>query len=214
MPNKNSTGRWMSTIAMATVGFVWSHAILPWLVLIGPPIMTGLLAYLGDAGGYKIALAVQFSFAAMAVGFYYADLELSRRRINGNLQFSSVRVGRNINGPGIFLGVVFSNTSDFPIEFEMKELRTRMGDRVPIKTAFDVKNVVVGPRAIGWFDDHIIQVDNAPKGGTLEGFLEYSVKYGRPGNLKYEMAQKKQTTAAFDADGNLTGASWQEAKRE
>jgi hypothetical protein len=214
MATKGKTGRLLSTVAFATIGFIWSHAVLPWLVLVGPPIVTGLLAYLNDAGAYKVALAVQFSFAAMAVGLYYADLELSRRRVKGNLQFHSVRVGRNINGPGIFLGVVFSNTSDFPIEFEVKELRTRMGDRVPAKTGFDVKNVVVGPRAIGWYDDHIIQPDTPPNGGTLEGFIEFTVEYGRPGDLKYELSQKKQATAAFDQGGNLTHASWQEAKRE
>jgi hypothetical protein len=117
--------RWGATIATATVGYFWSHAALPWILLVGLPAVTGWLAYLGDAGTYKVALAVQFAFAAMAVGLYHADLELSRRRIKNVIQFGNVRFGRNINGPGIFLGIVFVNASEFPVEFEIKNYAQR-----------------------------------------------------------------------------------------
>lgn len=206
--------RWGAAIATATVGFFWSHAALPWILLIGLPVVTGWLAYLGDAGAYKVALAVQFAFAAMAVGLYHADLEMSRRRIKNVVQFSNVRFGRNINGPGIFLGIAFVNASEFPVEFEIKKLRTRISDKVPAKTTFDVKNVVMSPRAAGWFDDHVIQIDNPPKNGTLEGFIEFAIAYGRPGKLKYDLTQEKQVIVAFDGDGTLARGSWQEAKRE
>ena len=214
MAREKNTGWFGRAIASATVGFVWGHAVMPWVVLVAPPIVTGWLAYLSDAGAYKTALAIQISFAAMSAGLYFADLELFRRRIKDKLQFSSVRFGRNIGGPGFFLGIVFSNTSDFPIEFEIKELRTKIGDRVPVRTTFDVKNVVVGPKGIGWFDDHIIQVDNPPKGGTIEGFIDASIIYGSPGNLKHELTLKKNANISFDTNGLLIGGSWHEAKSE
>lgn len=158
--------------------------------------------------------AAQFSFAAMAVGLYFTDLEISRRQIKDRLVFHSVRFGRNINGYGVFLGFMMHNISGFPIELELKELRTRIGDQVPLQTTFPNKNITVYPSALGWFDDHIITVKDAPKPGTLEGFIEFKIIYGRPGKLKFDLAQKKQIVAAFDEQGNLGHGSWHEAKRD
>ena len=38
--------------------------------------------------------------------------------------------------------------------------------------------------------------------------------YGKPGNLRYALSQKKQATVVFDIDGNLVAGSWQEARSE
>ena len=74
----------------------------------------------------------------------------------------------------------------------------------------ELRRVTIPPHGHGWFNDHPIEV-TAPNPGALEGFLEMSFKYGRPGNLKYELIVKKQVVVAFNEEGLYTGGAWNDA---
>ena len=210
----NVMKKFLSAIASGTISYAWSHGFLPWLLTL-VPVLTALLAFIEDEKWYLVALAGQLSFAALATGTYFASLWLHRTRAEGKLVFAAVRAGRNINGSGIFLGMTFSNTAEFPIEFEVRDLRTRIGNIVPAKKGYDVRTFTISPNGIGWFDDHVIELGaGVPKSGSLEGFIEMNISYGRPGKRSFYSTEKKTVIVAFDDNQNLISASWQEAKRE
>jgi hypothetical protein len=54
-------------------------------------------------------------------------------------------------------------------------------------------------------------IGDPPKNGTLEGFVDCKIKYGHPGVLKFDLRVKKQVVVAFNADGLLQHASWNDA---
>ncbi len=57
----------------------------------------------------------------------------------------------------------------------------------------------------------MIDIGDPPKNGTLEGFVDCKIKYGHPGVLKFDLRVKKQVVVAFNADGLLQHASWNDA---
>jgi hypothetical protein len=135
-----------------------------------------------------------------------------KRRVKGKLDFTSIRIGRIISGPCTFLGVLLSSGAAVEIEVDLIEARTRIDNRVPKETTFKVTPIVVPPHGTGWFNDHEIEVNNPPHPGTLEGFVEFIVEYGRVGGgKKFEFVVKKQAVLSFDASGIFAGGSWHDA---
>jgi hypothetical protein len=55
---------------------------------------------------------------------------------------------------------------------------------VPSKTTYDGPSTYLIPaEGVGWFWDNAIKIDNPPKPGTIEGYMEYELFYGRSGRL-------------------------------
>jgi hypothetical protein len=143
-----------------------------------------------------------FAFAAASHGAVQFDQWLQRRRVADKLNFAHVRLVRDIRGtPMLALGVGLGSSADAPIEFEVSECRTRLNNRVPTNRTYAVRNFTVPPRGGAWFDDHLIDFGQPPAPGTVDGFLDFKIMYGRPGMLKNELEIKKEVIVAFDPSG-------------
>jgi len=64
---------------------------------------------------------------------------------------------------------------------------------------------------VAWFDDHVIDIGEPPRPGTVEGFAEFKIKYGHPGAARYDLSIKKQVVVSFNADGLFDHSSWNDA---
>ena len=105
----------------------------------------------------------------------------------------------------ICLGLEFANSADFPIEFHVIDLYTRIINEAkgkeylpPRRDLGDVRHVFT-PHSRGFFRDDYIKVNDFVD-GTLVGEVEATVHYGKEGNLKHVMNLKKRSS--FYIQGN------------
>ena len=188
-----------------------SGAIRVWL---WPPLATGIAVVIGgfqQVPWFYVFVGATVIFAAVSSGLLRFDEWRDRRRVDGKLAFVSVVVGRDIKGRGLIVGSRFQNSATFSVEFEVTEMRTKLGNKVPALEHKATK-VTLPPAGVGWCNDNPIELADPPRPGTIEGSIEFRVNYGLPGaSLKYSLSGKKQVVAAFNDDGLLTQGSWAEA---
>ncbi len=158
-----------------------------------------------------ILVGAGLAFAGVTTGLVRLDDWIGRRRVKGKLDFAQIIFGRNINGPGIYLGVSLTSRAAIPMDLYFTEVRTRIGNQVPSETKFNNSRFTVSPTGLVWFNDHIINIANVPTPGTLEGFAEFRIKYGRHGNMKHDLTVKKSVVVKFNSDGLLEFGSWNDA---
>jgi hypothetical protein len=157
-----------------------------------------------------IWVAALISFAMVSGGMLWFSQIIDRNRVRDKLGFLSVNTSRNIRGAGVILGINLKSSASMPIEFKVEQIVTRVGNRVP-DNANHSASFTIPPEGVGWFNDNVIDIGPPPKPGTLEGFIECKVRYGKPGNLKYEIPIKKQVVLAFNNDGLLERGYWNDA---
>jgi hypothetical protein len=187
------------------------HITLTYGLPIGIPLVTGLIGYLSNYPWFWIWLGVLAAFAFISNGLLNFSEWLDRRSVKDKLVFGQVRTAKHINGPGIALGITLSSKAAVPIELNVREVRTKLNNRVPPKTTFEKTDFIVPPQGNFWFDDHTIDIGESPKPGTLEGFAEFTIDYGRPGALNHELVVRKQVVIAFNEQGILTHGVWNDA---
>ena len=210
MVKQNSTGllgRALAIGSKATAHYVTVTYIIP----IGAPIVTIALGYFSGLPWFWIWLGALAAFAFIFNGLLRFDEWTLGRRVEDKLSFSSVIVGRSIKGDGITIGVRIHSAATFPIEFHVAEMRTRLADKVPQKMYQNGQKHIVPPNGIGWHHDNVIQITDPPRPGTIEGYIEFEIEYGRPGSLKYNLIGKKQVVASFNDDGLFTHSAWNDA---
>jgi hypothetical protein len=175
------------------------------------PIVTVAIGYASGIPWFWIWLGALAAFAFISNGLLrFAEWRYSRQ-VQDKFLFHRVNMGRSIHGDGIVIGVEFYNKATFPIEFEIDQIRTRLGDKVPRQNkSRKPSKYVIPPDGVAWYYDYPIQID-PPSPGTVEGFLEYEIHYGRPSALSYNLVGKKQVIASFNDNGILTGAVWNDA---
>jgi hypothetical protein len=149
-------------------------------------------------------------FAAITHGLLRLDEWRERRRVEGRLAFNSAGVGKDARSDGFVIGVHLVSSASFPIEFDIRDFRTRLGETVP-KQLHTPTKLIMPSLGLGWHNDHPIILSSLPKGETVEGFVEFEIFYGVPGRLKYKLQGKKRVIAVFNNEGLLTGSNWQEA---
>lgn len=185
------------------------HFTLTYIVPIGAVLLPGIIGYFSKIPWFWILLGMLAAFAFISNGLLRFNEWLYLRRVEDKLTFGSVLVGRSIQNDGIIIGVQLNNCATFPIEFEITEIRTRLGTTVPNKT-HKLLNIIVSPNGYGWYYDNPIQLPTPPP-ATLEGFIEYTIKYGKSGALKYSIIGKKQIVASFSNEGLFVNAVWHNA---
>jgi hypothetical protein len=197
--------------AGGAVKAVAQHVTLTYIIPLGLPLVTGYLAHLRGVPWDQVLLFGGIMFAAVAHGLVKFDDWFNRRRVKDKLVVGNVRVLRDEAGPGIALGIELHNTAGFPVEFEGVDIRTKINNRVPPSIPYQRSNHTLQPDGVGQFDDHIIDFGDPPKPGTLEGFVEMEIRYGRPGRLRHTLIIKKHVVIVFNDDGLYANSRAQDA---
>ena len=192
------------------------EAIRSWL---WPPLAAGIAALIGLRGGipwFYLFVGVTVAFAAVASGLLRFSEWRLRQAVNNKLNFESVRLGKKLDKDGhikfLRLGFQLHNSAVFPIEFEIQSLQTEVDGKFPPKKPYAMTGVTIPPGGHGWFDDISIDMPDPPKNKSVEGKIEFTVQYGRPGRLKCILNKKLQVFVGFDEQGDAKVANWNESK--
>ncbi|MGI0016395.1 MAG: hypothetical protein ACREBU_23490 [Nitrososphaera sp.] len=203
--------RLRQAIASGTVQAIVFHITKTFILPIGMPVMTVFFGRLADFPWFYIWIGFLASLAFVFHWLVKLDEWLYRVRVKDKIVFSMVRFGKNIHGEGIFIGFEMNSLADFPIDFDVKSLAVKLGDKVPRDEHQAGRPLTIPPKGKGWCDSNIITID-PPKPGTIEGHQDFTVRYGRFGELKHSFSGKKQVVAAYNTEGLLTHGSWNDAK--
>ncbi|MGD9544982.1 MAG: hypothetical protein AB7U86_12450 [Methylocystis sp.] len=210
MANKKDKDSFGGSLAKGVIQGATAAAVKFVLPFVGAA-MTFIAGYLGNMPWMWVIMATCVAFGGASGGLLWFGEWLDKRRVEGKLTFSQALVARDIQGNGIVIGARVTSAASFPLEFEVTEIRTRLGTTVPV-TQHSSKRFEIPPSGIGWYYDHPISIPNPPKPGALEGFLEFRLRYGRVGSsLPFNLNGKKQIVAEFDKQGIYTNGIWQEA---
>jgi hypothetical protein len=211
MSNENNSPKISRALAEGSIKAMAYHITITYLIPFGAPAITFLIGYCSGLPWFWIWLGALAAFAFISNGLLRFNEWLYMCRAQDKLMLESVIVGRSISDEGVFIGLRFCSVATFPIEFQVTNIRTQIGDKVPIKPHLPGKKYTVPPKGCGWYNDNVIQVTNPPRPGTVEGHIEYTINYGKPGCLKYAISGKKQIVASFNDDGLLVTAIWNDA---
>ena len=139
-----------------------------------------------------------------------------RQTVNNKLNFQHVRLGKKLEKAGhinsLCLGFQLHNSAVFPIEYELQWLQTGVDGKFPPKKPYAVTLYTVPPGGRSWFDDFFINMPDPPKSRPVEGNIEFTVQYGRPGRLKCILNKKLQVFIGFDEQGDVKSTNWIESK--
>jgi len=206
-PTGSNDGKaWIArSLGSGVVRAIAYHFTLVFLIPIGIPLAAAYAGYLANLPWMYIVVAASLCFGGISTGLVRLSEWMEKGRVDGKLQFSSINVGVDVQGKGFFLGVNLVSKAAVPIDVAFEEIRTRIESIVPMQTQFAIKDFTVPPEGNAFMNDHLIVVASPTPPARLHGLAEFKIKYGKRGNLKYELNIKKAVTLAFDAQGNLHG---------
>ena len=183
--------------------------VLTWVIPSTFTVGVGLVGWVYGIPPFYLAIGVIFSFAAIPTGLLRFSEWKYRVTVKDKLIFANIRVRKILpenesSVIGVSLGFQLRNIATFPIEFSVPDIKTELLEEYSPNKPFLVETVTVPPGNNGWFDDHKIELKgNQWNGKTLEGSIRARIKYGRPGNLKQEIALNKKVYVKFDNHGNV-----------
>ncbi len=127
-----------------------------------------------------------------------------KRLIRDKITFS--RITRAIkSGDGttkaIQFGIEVINTSNYQLESELSKISSNLGDCYSPKKELPSQNFKLQPKQKVIFQDHAIEFHEA-QSNFIVGKVACSIKYGKPGKMKYDSAFSKEVVANFQ-EGNF-----------
>ena len=133
-----------------------------------------------------------------------------KNKVKDKLIFSTANLNKVPKNDLAFrLGFALHNAAEFPIQFEITSLKTDFGEdikRKRIKEQERKKIIDIPANGKGWFNDEPIELSDFPASQAVYGYIEASIKYGRPNKRKYEIEFKKNIDVWFDDNKNFR--SW------
>jgi hypothetical protein len=187
------------------------HVAVTYVLPLGLTALAAIGSYSEGLSLTTAIVACSLTFGGVTTGLVRFDEWRDRRRVSDKLNLTNAYVGKEMRGPELFVGVAFANTASVPVDFEVSQIRSRIGTTVPVNPN-DGAYGTIPAHGNGWVHDGGIQIAAPPKPGTLEGFVEARIMYGRAGGKrKHELLVKKHLIVAFDGNGLYQGSTWHDA---
>ncbi|MDT8375253.1 MAG: hypothetical protein RQ867_00800 [Mariprofundaceae bacterium] len=189
--------------------FVDIHAVgtytWPFLVSIIGAI---LLWAQGSPIGY-IYIGTVFTFASIVFGLfsfsrwrYYRDPEWKLRFSGGRCVFNERTLLDN-EGVDICLGINVNSIAEFPIAFRVESLEVSIGNYINSDTNPNFSEIVVPAMGIGYQNGPFIKVPKQEIEKGVLGKMNFKLKYGREGSLKYEIKKSQLCEIYFGTNGEI-----------
>jgi hypothetical protein len=204
---QDGTGKWLTrTVTGAAVKAVVQHAMVTYVIPLGIPLVTGYLAYLQGLPWAYIITCTALTLAGLTHFMVKFDDLQERRRVKDKITFRDILVGRGFPGNGIVLGVILNNRAKIPVECELREMRTRAKNMVPVRKVQPPPLKMLAPAdGTAVFHDMAIDIGDWIKPGTaFDGAVEATLRYGRPGAKKYDLTIRKGVTISIDDQGGVS----------
>ena len=199
-------GRW--AIGETISNLVWSY----WPVF-GAPVVTGILAYLGDYSFTLIFLFCLGAFAMIALALNQFSQWQAVRTPANKVVFGPPIIGLKrdtASSPPVFegmkLGVTAHNTAQFPIEICLEKLDIQIADRIPAEN-FNRRTLIASKGTVVHFTGGLVDLSNVDLiNASLLGKITGKILYGRPGKLNYQAEQTLWIAFKFDRHGQFLNA--------
>lgn len=200
----------------------FGSGLLKWVgfqiaTLFGPLLIGIVTATLGRFDGSATwmwaACAGALAFGGSAAGAYYLIGIAEKFRVKGRLSFAAPRVSHDIRSGDIALGFNVQNLADVSLEFEVKEMRTQLGELFPPSKAFVKTIYEIPPGGYGWFSDYSIQ--GSKPGGDVKierGTIQVNLLYGRPGARKHKLEGKWVVHLQYGSGSTIETTAWEIAE--
>lgn len=192
----------------------WGAVVEFLLIWVLPFVVTGVSIVIGlmhDFTWFYIYIGAVITFSAISIGLLSFSKWRYRSKVQDKLVFSSVRVNQrtldNSSEGSMCLGFAVISKALFPIEFKVERLVTSVGNNHSPKKDYTNDSFVIPIKGDGWFDDHSIDIKQKLTTAD-EGVVDFELSYGRPGNLKYKLKQKKRVYFNLSEDGRITTFNW------
>lgn len=173
-----------------------------------PFLVAGLTLAAGRIGGdvpwMWALMATSLSFGGVAAGTFYVLEVVRQRAVDGRLACVSPRVAIDMQSGGVCLGVDLRSLADVPVDFEVKLIRTELGGSYAPSKPFERTSFVIPPQGVAFFNDHAIKPQLAGSGPeVVEGSVDATILYGRPGSRKYTLKVRRKMYLNFSVDGQV-----------
>ena len=156
-------------------------------------------------------MATSLSFGGVAAGTFFVFELVGRRAVDGRLACSSPRVAIDIRAGGVCLGVDLKSLADVPVDFEVKLIRTELAGQYASSKPFERSSFVIPPQGVAFFNDHAIKPNLTGLGPeVVEGSVNATILYGRPGNRKYTLVVRRKMYLSFGVDGQVVAIAQSE----
>lgn len=168
---------------------------------------------LGDGASWMWAImASSLTFGGASAGTFYLFELVGKRSIEGKLYCIAPRISIDIGTGQPCLGINLQSRCELPMEFEIKTIRTELGETYPSSKPFKLTVFEIPPQGSGFFNDFSIVLDRQDIGGkVVKGSVVATVLYGSPGKRKYLLDIKREVYLKFGAEGNVELVAWNEA---
>lgn len=190
------------------------HITKTFVLPIGMPTVTVLLGRLEGFPWFYVWIGFLASLALVFHWLVKLDEWLYRIKVKDKITFDKVRIGKKLNNLGcvewLKLGFQFHNSALFPIEVELQSLHTMLDEKYPPNKERLLKKVITPAGRSSFFDDFAIVPFEPPRDRSVEGKIEFVVRYGRLGHSKHELSKKLQIFVAFDLKGDAKVVSHNE----
>ncbi len=221
MTNRTKDGWLPRAVATGSVSgmiaFVWTHAVLPWVVPIATPLAVGLVARTEGLPWTQTVVASLISFASIAHGLLRFDEWRDRRRVADKLALLDPMIGVRRTAPdtgpatALRLGFNLVSKATFPIEFRVAQVRTLAGNLQNPNPTYSTRALTTPVLGTAFFWDDEIAIEHPILDRQVDCRVEASLVYGRAGNLKHKMTKNWILHAKFDDKGLPAGAAqWSE----
>ncbi len=131
---------------------------ITYLIPVITPIITLIIGYLSHLPWFWIWLGILATFAFTANGMFMLKQWLDIRRVEHKLNFNAALLARGVNLEDIILGIQVNSSANFPLEFEVINLRTQISDRSPIAEFKKGNSFFIPENGVGWYYDNPIQM--------------------------------------------------------
>ena len=173
-----------------------------------------MIGWLEQVSFFLLYIGAAVLFASSATGMLRFSEWRLHNRVADKLVFDSMRIGGDSN-EGLRFGFNLRNFATFPIRFRIDEVQTSMTDQsgarsfYPPKKAYDLNEISVPPKSIGWFDDYNISVPGDLR-GSVAAQVVCKIVYGKGERLDHILQIKKKAVLQFNETGMIGRGDWYE----
>lgn len=206
---------WFKRVSMAAIRDGFASLVWSYLPVWGIPMLGGILLLVKSYPVEHIFAFILVIFAFTVLALNNLSQWMAARTPVGKVNYSVPVIGTipqkfydksstSDKLQGIRLGENLISAAQFPIDIQLDEIETRIGNRVPSqKTSF--ATIRVGNGIVAQFVDSMIDLsDMGLESTTLYGHIKTKVSYGHPGKLKYKLEKTTYLAIRFDAGQFVT----------
>ena len=192
-----------------------------------PAILAATGGILGNAPWMWIIMSTALVFMGVTVSIYFIKVNIQSSTPEHKLRYSGTAINYDLlDNPAnrqqrraadtpkgtqiiprhlskIQIGIHLFNTASFPISAYLEKAETEIEGTTPPRSTYPKKPVTIMPGSNILLADEPINVNI--ECGRIEGKMDISIKYGKPGNEKFLLHFKGKVEAFFVKEGWMQG---------